>query len=86
MLSAKRCVQAVAMRCFSTTAPTFKNINLAVDDKTGIATLEFDRPPVHSLNTPLLQEISSTLTDLTKNKSRGLILTSVCKIEFKSKN
>lgn len=85
MLSAKRCVQTVAMRCFSSTSPTFKNINLTVDDKTGIATLEFNRPPVHSLNTPLLQDISSALTDLTKNRSRGLILTSVCiKIVFKN--
>lgn len=52
-------------------------MNLSVDDKTGIATLELNRPPVNSLNMPLLKDISSALTDVSKNRSKGLILTSV---------
>ncbi|XP_031628189.1 enoyl-CoA delta isomerase 1, mitochondrial-like [Contarinia nasturtii] len=76
MLSLKQCVQVLSMRCISMSASKLKYVNVAVDDKTGIATVEMNRPPVNSLNTPLLQELSTTLSDLTKNKSRGLILTS----------
>lgn len=52
-------------------------VNLTVNDKTGIATLELNRPPINSLNTELLQDISAALDDLTKNRSKGMILTSV---------
>ncbi|CAH1102466.1 unnamed protein product [Psylliodes chrysocephalus] len=51
-------------------------VSVAVNDKTGVATLNLQRPPVNSLNLEILSEISSTLTDLEKNKTRGLILTS----------
>lgn len=80
MLVAKQCFRMNSMRCLSTSAMRLKLINLSVDDKTGIATLEMNRPPVNSLNTPLLQDISSALTELSKNKSKGLILTSVCSL------
>lgn len=52
-------------------------VNLTVNDKTGIATLTLDRPPVNSLNYPLLKDFATALDDLEKNRSRGLILTSV---------
>lgn len=52
-------------------------VNLTVNDKTGIATLELNRPPINSLNTALLTDISSALDELTKNRSKGMILTSV---------
>lgn len=52
-------------------------VNLTVDDKTGIATLELNRPPVNTLNTSLLQDISAALTEVEKNRSKGMILTSV---------
>lgn len=61
----------------SSASPTNNLITLSVNDKTGIATLELNRPPVNSLNTALLQDISSALDDVTKNRSKGLILTSV---------
>lgn len=64
-------------RNYSVASPTNHLINLNVNDKTGIATLELNRPPVNSLNTLLLQDISNALDDVTKNRSKGLILTSV---------
>lgn len=48
-----------------------------VNDKTGISTVNLNRPPVNSLNLELLAEFSKTLDELKKNKSRGVILTSV---------
>lgn len=78
ILAAKQGFKFLSARCLSTSAPRLKLTNLTVDDKTGIATLELNRPPVQSLNTALLQDISSALTELGMNKSRGLILTSVC--------
>ncbi|XP_068618387.1 enoyl-CoA delta isomerase 1, mitochondrial-like [Battus philenor] len=50
-------------------------VNLSVDNE-GIATLTMNRPPVNSLNLELLQEISKTLDEVSKNKSKGMILTS----------
>lgn len=64
-------------RNYAVASPTNNLINLTVNDKTGIATLELNRPPVNSLNTLLLQDISNALDDITKNRSKGLILTSV---------
>lgn len=53
-----------------------KFASLSVNDKTGYATLEMQRPPVNSLNLELLSDISSALDECEKNKCRGLILTS----------
>ncbi|XP_028138557.1 enoyl-CoA delta isomerase 1, mitochondrial-like [Diabrotica virgifera virgifera] len=61
------------VRCFSKEASF---VSVTVNDKNGVATVEMQRPPVNSLNYELLSQLSSTLTDLEKNKSRGLILTS----------
>lgn len=65
----------------STSSPTvqqLKLVNLTVDNTTSIATLKLNRPPVNTLNAALLQDISSALTEVEKNQSKGLILTSVC--------
>lgn len=48
-----------------------------VNDKTGIATMTMNRPPVNSLNLELLSAMSTSLDELTKNNSRGMILASV---------
>jgi hypothetical protein len=63
-----------SFRNYSSTGPV---INLQVNDKTGVATVTLNRPPVNSLNLELLTELSNTLTELEKNKCRGLMLTSV---------
>lgn len=85
----KRCFRPLTARYFSSSSSSttnaseqFKLVNLTVDDSTGIATLELNRPPVNTLNAPLLQDISAALTEVEKNQSKGLILTSVCKDFF----
>lgn len=61
-------------RFFSATP---KLVDLTVDDKTGIATLTLNRPPVNSLNLELLTDIYNALDEVENNRSKGLILTSV---------
>ncbi|CAH0546623.1 unnamed protein product [Brassicogethes aeneus] len=53
-----------------------KLVNVAVNDKTGVATVTMQRAPVNSLNLDLLNDLSTTLTQLENNKCRGMILTS----------
>ncbi|KAH8411999.1 hypothetical protein KR222_006172 [Zaprionus bogoriensis] len=47
-----------------------------VDDKTGIATITMNRPPVNSFNLELLQDLNAAIKQVECNKSRGIILTS----------
>lgn len=63
------------MRCLSSGATNLVNVD--VNDKTGIAVVTLNRPPVNSLNLELLTDFSNTLDDLESNKSKGMILTSV---------
>ncbi|XP_017464863.1 PREDICTED: enoyl-CoA delta isomerase 1, mitochondrial-like [Rhagoletis zephyria] len=49
---------------------------LEVNEKTGIATLTLNRPPVNSLNLELLTDIRNCIKDAESNKCKGLILTS----------
>lgn len=66
---------------YSTTSNNNENLILtSLNDKTGVATVTLNRPPVNSLNLELLTEFSKTLDELTKNNSRGMILTSVRRI------
>lgn len=65
------------VRGFAVSATSNNLVNLTVNDKNGIATLTLNRPPVNSLNYELLQDISTALDDVAKNRSKGLILTSV---------
>lgn len=51
-------------------------VSVAVNDKTGVATVTMGRPPVNGLNLELIQELTRTFESLEKNKSRGMILTS----------
>jgi len=48
-----------------------------VNDKTGIATLTLNRPPINALNLEFLRDLHQSVQEIEKNKSRGLILTSV---------
>lgn len=52
-----------------------------VDDKSGVATLTLNRPPVNSCNLELLLELNENIKQIECNKSRGLILTSVSKFK-----
>ncbi|EDV58424.1 enoyl-CoA delta isomerase 1, mitochondrial [Drosophila erecta] len=53
-----------------------KLTTVEVNDKTGIATLTMNRPPVNSQNVQLLLDLQSSISEIENNKSRGLILTS----------
>ncbi|XP_052851792.1 LOW QUALITY PROTEIN: enoyl-CoA delta isomerase 1, mitochondrial [Drosophila gunungcola] len=53
-----------------------KLTTVEVNDKTGIATITMNRPPVNSLNVQLLVDLQSSIREVENNKSRGLILTS----------
>lgn len=48
-----------------------------VNDKTGYAKVELNRPPVNSLNLELLVQFSHILDECERNKCRGMIVTSV---------
>lgn len=64
---------APSLRCMSAKAGPL--VDVAVDNE-GYATVTLQRPPVNSLNLELLQDISKSLDEVGKNKSRGMILTS----------
>ncbi|XP_034474475.1 enoyl-CoA delta isomerase 1, mitochondrial [Drosophila innubila] len=53
-----------------------KLTTVEIDDKTGIATLTMNRPPVNGLNLELLRDVHQSIEEIEGNKSRGLILTS----------
>lgn len=59
-----------------------KLVNLEVNDKSGIAILSLNRPPVNSLSLELLTDIAIALDEVESNRSKGLILTSVKGFEF----
>lgn len=63
-----------------------KLVDVAINDKTGIATVTMQRLPVNSLNVELLTSLSDTLNDLDNNNSRGMILTSVMLFIFFKNN
>ncbi|XP_004521523.1 enoyl-CoA delta isomerase 1, mitochondrial [Ceratitis capitata] len=80
-----RTVRSVAFssipnRTLSTTrslsTPSAQYTAFEVNDKTGIATLTLNRPPVNSLNLELLTEMRNCLKDAETNKCKGLIITS----------
>lgn len=52
-------------------------VAIEVNDKTGFATLSLNQPPVNSLNLNLFTALINALDELEKNKSRGVILSSV---------
>lgn len=67
----------VKINCFARKfSSEAKLVTVKVDDKSGVATLTLQRPPVNSLNLDLLREVSSSLTEVEKARCRGLILTS----------
>nr|XP_023028176.1 enoyl-CoA delta isomerase 1, mitochondrial-like [Leptinotarsa decemlineata] len=51
-------------------------ISVVVNDSSGIATVSLQKPPVNTLNSEILEELSATITNLEKEKARGFILTS----------
>lgn len=52
-------------------------VDLSIDND-GVSIMTLQRPPVNSLNLELLKGMSEKLDEVAKNKSKGLIITSVC--------
>ncbi|XP_073824608.1 enoyl-CoA delta isomerase 1, mitochondrial [Musca autumnalis] len=59
-------------RCMS----SGKLTTVEVNDKSGVAVLTMNRPPVNGLNLELLRDIHTSIDEIESNKCRGLILTS----------
>ncbi|KAG5667601.1 hypothetical protein PVAND_015577 [Polypedilum vanderplanki] len=55
-----------------------------INDKSGFATVTFNRPPANSFNLEFLQDFLKTLDELDRNKCRGMILTSSSPTTFSS--
>lgn len=68
------CRALLGVRYYSSSS---KLVDVQVNDKNGIAIVTLQRPPVNGLNLELINNLSSTIDELEKNKSKGLILTSV---------
>lgn len=63
----------------SSQASNNKNlIDINVNDKTGYAVLSLNRLPANSLNAELMNALTRSFEDMERNKTRGVILTSVC--------
>lgn len=79
-LQTVKCAMSSVVR-FKSTVIAKKDFTLIdVNDKTGIATLTMNSPPVNSLNLELLSSLSKSLDVLHKDNVRGAILTSVRQI------
>jgi len=59
---------------FSVSSPVTGNVSVVTDEK-GIATVSMDKAPVNSLNTELIQELTSVISS-TASSAKGLVLTS----------
>lgn len=59
---------------FSVSSPVTANVSVVTDDK-GIATVSMDKGPVNSLNTELIQDLTSAISS-TAGTAKGLVLTS----------
>ncbi|XP_016979108.1 enoyl-CoA delta isomerase 1, mitochondrial [Drosophila rhopaloa] len=53
-----------------------KLTTIEVDDKSGIATLSMNLPPVNTLTMDLMHDLIDSINEIESNRSRGLILTS----------
>ncbi|XP_076763866.1 enoyl-CoA delta isomerase 1, mitochondrial [Xylocopa sonorina] len=72
---AVRTLNRVGISLSRTYTATAKLIEVTHDDE-GIATVSMMRPPVNNLNKELLNALNTTLTDIQKQKCKGIILTS----------
>jgi hypothetical protein len=70
-------IPSLISRSQSSSAVENKDLVLVDVNSKGHAIVTLNRAPVNSLSLELLTTLSTTLDDLQKNKSRGMILTSV---------
>lgn len=68
--------RAMSCSAFSSRANN-QLIKVELNDKTGVALVTLDRPPVNAINLELLKSFEEIIDDLERQKCRGMILTSV---------
>ncbi|XP_018328664.1 enoyl-CoA delta isomerase 1, mitochondrial-like [Agrilus planipennis] len=68
------------LKMYGSTSSNF--VNVSVNDKSGVAIVTMQREPVNSLNLELITQLKTALSDLERNKCRGMILTSASKSVF----
>lgn len=54
-----------------------KQVNVEINEKTGVALVTLNRQPVNSLNLEFVTELSGVFDKVLRNKSKGMIITSV---------
>ncbi|XP_063697450.1 enoyl-CoA delta isomerase 1, mitochondrial-like [Culicoides brevitarsis] len=73
ILKVANLAQKLPKRLFSSNSSM---LNVSIDEKTEIAILELNRPPVNALNLEFAHEITNKIDELTKNRANGVIFTS----------
>lgn len=59
-----------------------KQVNVEINENTGVALVTLNRLPVNSLNLELVTELSNVFDEILKNKSKGMIITSVSSVKI----
>ncbi|KRT78161.1 hypothetical protein AMK59_7665 [Oryctes borbonicus] len=72
----------IAFNAYRSHCGTNNLVHVAINEKTGIATVTMQRQPVNSLNYELLTELKSAFEELGSKKIKGAILTSSLKTIF----
>lgn len=66
------------LRCLTTSLPAKdKLVTVDFNEKTSLAILKLNRPPVNALNMQLLKSLRETISMVENKKCQSLILTSV---------
>lgn len=71
----KKSGSQLVTRCLLSSSSS--QVSVEVNDKTGIALVTLNRPPVNSLNLEFLNDISNAFDEVQNNRSKGMIITSV---------
>ena len=65
------------LRCLASSPTQDKLVTVDLNEKTGIAILKFNRPPVNALNLELFKALTEAINMVEDNGCQSLILTSV---------
>lgn len=77
MISIRRTIaRVISCRAYSRMSNE-ELIKVKVNEKTGVALVTLNRPPVNSISLELLKSLDEILIDLERSKCRGMIIASV---------
>ena len=65
------------LRCLASSPAQDKLVTVNLNEKTGMAILKFNRPPVNALNLELFRDLTGAINMVEDNGCQSLILTSV---------